>query len=255
MDSLDEFQIFQLLLISFGFSSIGFFIVLFFITAGYGQHVNKKWGPTINDKLGWFLMEIPTVIVYFIYYIIGDRNIGLISLIFLFFWMLHYCQRTFIFPLLIRGKRTMPLTIIILGITFNGTNTYLQARWLYHFSPGYAPEWVFNPLFIIGILIFFIGFVINLHSDYIVRNLRKPGETDYKIPYGGMFKYVSSPSYFGEITEWVGWAIMTWSVPGLIFAVWTFANLAPRARSNHLWYIKTFPDYPRNRKALIPFIL
>ena len=200
-------------------------------------------------------MEIPTVIVYFIYYIIGDRNIGLISLIFLFIWMLHYCQRTFIFPLLIRGKRPMPLTIIMLGITFNGTNTYLQARWLYHFSPGYAPEWVFNPLFIIGILIFFIGFVINLHSDYIVRNLRKPGETDYKIPYGGMFKYVSSPSYFGEITEWVGWAIMTWSVPGLIFAVWTFANLAPRARSNHLWYIKTFPDYPRKRKALIPFIL
>ncbi|MCK4370777.1 MAG: DUF1295 domain-containing protein [Candidatus Lokiarchaeota archaeon] len=252
---MDEFQIFQLLMISFGFSSIGFFIVLFFITAGYGQHVNKKWGPTINDRLGWFLMEIPTVIVYFIYYIIGDRNVGLISLIFLFIWMLHYCQRTFIFPLLIRGRRPMPLTIIMLGITFNGINTYLQARWLYHFSPGYAPDWIFNPLFIIGILLFFSGFIINLHSDYIVRNLRKPGETEYKIPYGGMFKYVSSPSYFGEITEWIGWAIMTWSVPGLIFAVWTFANLAPRARSNHSWYIKTFPDYPRNRKALIPFIL
>lgn len=241
-------------MISFGFSSIGVFIVLFFVTAGYGQYVNKKWGPAINNKLGWFVMEIPTVIIYFIYFLISDRTTDLISLIFFGIWMLHYAQRTFIFPLLIHGRHPMPISIILLGITFNGINTYLQARWLYHFSSIYPSEWIFNPLFIIGIIVFFCGFIINLHSDSIIRNLRKPGETEYKIPYSGMFKYVSSPSYFGEITEWVGWAIMTWSVPGLIFAVWTFANLAPRARSNHLWYIKTFPDYPSNRKALIPFI-
>jgi 3-oxo-5-alpha-steroid 4-dehydrogenase 1 len=251
---MDEFSIYQLLMIGFGFSSIIFFLVLLKITAGYGQHVSKKWGPAINDKLGWFLMEVPTVIIYFIYFFIGNRRAELISQIFLLIWMLHYCQRTFVFPLLIRGKNPMPLTIILLGLTFNGINTYLQARWLYYFSPSYAVEWIINPLFITGILIFFSGFLINLHSDHIVRNLRQPGETEYKIPYGGMFKYVSSPSYFGEITEWVGWAIMTWSFPGFIFALWTFANLAPRARSNHLWYQKAFPDYPKNRKALIPFI-
>ncbi|MFW9988868.1 MAG: methyltransferase [Candidatus Odinarchaeota archaeon] len=251
---MNEFFIYQLLIISFGFSSIGVFIVLFFITAGYGQYVTEKWGPVINNKLGWFLMEIPTVIIYFIYFIIGDNNLNLISLVFFGIWMLHYCQRTFLFPLLIRGNQAMPISIILLGVTFNGINTYLQARWLYHFSPSYSTNWIFTPLFMIGLLIFFSGFIVNLHSDYIIRNLRKPGETGYKIPYGGMFKFVSSPSYFGEITEWVGWAIMTWSVPGLIFAIWTFANLAPRARSNHLWYITSFPDYPSNRKALIPFI-
>ena len=102
--------------------------------------------------------------------------------------------------------------------------------------------------------IFFIGIIINLHSDKIIRDLRKPGETEYKIPYGGMFRWVSCPSYFGEITEWTGWAIMTWSLPGLVFVVWTFANLAPRALSHHKWYLETFPDYPKNRKALIPFV-
>ena len=70
MSEMKELFMFNLLLISFGFSSIIFFIVLFFITAGYGQHVNKKWGPTINNKLGWFLMEVPTVIIYFVYYLI-----------------------------------------------------------------------------------------------------------------------------------------------------------------------------------------
>jgi hypothetical protein len=252
---MDEFLIFQILLISFGLSSIIFFIVLLFITAGYGQHINRKWGPAIkNNKLGWFLMEVPTVIIYLIYYFIGDRKIELIPLIFLSIWMLHYCQRTFIFPLLIRGKEPMPITIILMGITFNGINTYLQARWIYKFSPSYPGSWVFNPFFILGFFIFFCGFIINLHSDHIIRNLRKPGETEYRIPYGGMFKYVSCPSYFGEITEWTGWALMTLSFPGLVFAMWTFANLAPRARSTHWWYIETFPDYPKNRKALIPFI-
>ncbi|MFW9897280.1 MAG: DUF1295 domain-containing protein [Candidatus Thorarchaeota archaeon] len=251
---MNEYFIFYIILISFGLSSLVFFIVLLYVTAGYGQHLSRKWGPTINNKLGWFIMEVPTVIVYFHYFIIGNRTLELVPLTFLFIWMLHYCQRTFVFPLLIRGKQPMPITIILFGIIFNCLNAYLQARWIYTLSPDYLVSWIINPIFITGIVIFFCGFIINLHSDHIVRNLRQPGENEYKIPYGGMFRYISSPSYFGEITEWTGWAIMTWSFPGLIFALWTFANLAPRARSNHIWYIKNFEDYPKNRKVLIPFI-
>jgi hypothetical protein len=251
---MDEFLIYNLLMISFALSSILVFILLFRIPAGYGQYVSKKWGPNINNKLGWFLMEIPTVIIYFIYYLNGDRRFDIVPITFMVIWMIHYCQRTFIFPLLLRGNLPMPITIIMMGITFNGVNTYLQARWIYTFSHLYQIAWLLNPFFIVGVFLFLVGFIINLHSDYIIRNLREPGETEYKIPYGGMFKYVSCPSYFGEITEWTGWAIMTWSLPGLIFAVWTFANLAPRAYTHHIWYIRTFPDYPKNRKRLIPFI-
>jgi 3-oxo-5-alpha-steroid 4-dehydrogenase 1 len=233
---------------------VGVFILLFFVAAPYGQHIRRGWGPNINNKLGWFIMEIPTVIIYLVFYLISDRVFNLNSIIFLSVWMVHYGQRTFIFPLLIRGKQPMPLSIISFGLTFNGINTYLQARWVNTLSQPYPNDWILSPFFIIGILIFTIGIIINLHSDYIVRNLRKPGETEYKVPYGGMFKYVSAPSYLGEITEWAGWAVMTWSFSGLIFVAWTFANLAPRARSHHKWYQETFPDYPKNRKALIPFI-
>jgi 3-oxo-5-alpha-steroid 4-dehydrogenase 1 len=168
--------------------------------------------------------------------------------------MAHYGQRTFIFPFLIRTKEPMPLTIITFGFLFNGINTYLQARWIYTLSASYPNDWIFSPFFIVGVSIFLLGIIINLNSDHIIRNLRKPGETEYKIPYGGMFKWVSNPSYFGEITEWAGWAILTFSFPGLVFVAWTFANLAPRALSIHNWYSETFPDYPKNRKALIPFV-
>ena len=137
---------------------------------------------------------------------------------------------------------------------FNGINTYLQARWIYTLSEPYSDDWIISPFFIAGLSIFLLGFIINLHSDRIIRNLRKPGETEYRIPYGGMFRWVSSPTYLGEITEWAGWAVLTLSFPGLIFVFWTFANLAPRALSHHKWYLETFSEYPKNRKALIPFI-
>ena len=105
-----------------------------------------------------------------------------------------------------------------------------------------------------GIAIFLLGFTINLHSDHILRALRRPGETEYKIPYGGFFKWITSPNYFGEIAEWCGWAIASWSLAGVAFAVFTFANLAPRARTHHKWYLANFVNYPKNRKAVIPLL-
>lgn len=251
---MSEIVIFNLIMIFFSIVGVGVFVLLFFVSAPYGQHIRKGWGPNINNKLGWFIMEVPTVIIYLVLYFLGENKTSIMSIIFLFIWMLHYGQRTFIFPLMIRGKQPMPLTIVSFGMVFNGINTYLQARWVNTISVPYLDEWLFSPFFIIGVAIFFVGIIINLHSDKIIRDLRKPGETEYKIPYGGMFRWVSCPSYFGEITEWTGWAIMTWSLPGLVFVAWTFANLAPRALSHHKWYLESFPDYPKNRKSLIPFI-
>jgi protein-S-isoprenylcysteine O-methyltransferase Ste14 len=67
-----------------------------------------------------------------------------------------------------------------------------------------------------------------------------------------LYRWISCPNYLGEIVEWSGWALATWSLPGLAFAVWTAANLAPRAHSHHLWYREHFEDYPPQRKALLP---
>ena len=98
------------------------------------------------------------------------------------------------------------------------------------------------------------GFAINQHADWVLMNLRKPGETGYKIPHGGLYRCITCPNYFGEILEWTGFAIASWSLPGVAFALYTFANLAPRAVSHHAWYREKFPDYPKERKALLPFV-
>lgn len=111
-----------------------------------------------------------------------------------------------------------------------------------------ASEYVF------AAVVFICGFIINMHSDSVLRSLRKPGELVYKIPQRGLFKYVTNAHYLGEILEWAGWALLTWSPAGLAFALFTVANLLPRAHANHKWYKSQFPGYPENRRVLLPYI-
>lgn len=218
----------------------------------------KKWGPTVGNRLGWILMESPVFIAMLLFWLLSPRASEPALIVMALIFELHYFQRSFIFPFLIRGKSRMPLAIILMGVVFNLINSYMIGGWLFYVSPAdeYPVSWLASPLFILGTIIYLIGMFINLRSDYIIRHLRKPGDTRHYIPRGGMFKYVTSANYFGEFTEWVGYAILTWSLGGLTFAIWTFANLAPRARSLHARYCSEFGEEYKTlgRRYIIPFI-
>ncbi len=148
MDELAFFYWFMVVMIVI---AIIVFITLLRVTAGYGQHASKKWGPSISDKAGWVIMEIPTVIVYMLLYLIGQFQLNPVTLVFSGLFLMHYIYRTFIFPLLIRGKRKMPLSIIIFGMTFNNVNAYLQGRWINTLSGGYPTSWFVVPRNILSI--------------------------------------------------------------------------------------------------------
>ncbi len=177
-------------------------------------------------------------------------------IIFLIIWQSHYFHRSFIFPFMLRPDNGMPFSIMFFGIIFNSFNTFIQGNWLYFLAPAelYTGAWLTDPRFIVGVVIFYSGFFINKQADAILRNLRAPDDKEYKIPHGGLYRFVSCPNYLGEMITWLGWAVLTWSAAGLVFFIWTVANLAPRARTNHQWYRENFSDYPSDRKALIPFI-
>jgi len=82
------------------------------------------------------------------------------------------------------------------------------------------------------------------------------GGAGYKIPYGGMFEFVSCANFFGEIVEWWGFAMASWSLPALAHAIFTTANLVPRALQHHQDYLNKYrEDYPKDRAAVIPYIL
>jgi len=234
------------------------FVSLFFVDAGYGKFYDKKWGPAVNNKLGWVLMESPVFIAMLVLWLCSDRRDDLVRLAFLFLFELHYFQRSFVFPFRLRGKSVMPLSIIMMGVTFNVLNALMQGGWIFYLSPDdyYGPNWFADPRFIIGFLVFLIGMYINIQSDDIIRNLRKNGDTRHYLPKQGMFRYVTSANYFGEFVEWVGFAILTWSWTGAVFALWTFANLGPRASRIYDKYKLEFGDELDTKKVkrMIPYI-
>ena len=137
---------------------------------------------------------------------------------------------------------------------FNLLNAYLNARWISHLG-DYSGAWLTDPRFLGGAMLFLVGFGINERADTMLIRLRGPGESGYKIPRGWLYERICCPNYLGEILEWLGWAIACWSLAGLAFALFTVANLAPRALANRRWYRQTFLDFPAERKALVPFII
>lgn len=251
-------EAFNLFLWGMTITAVIVFVALYRVEAGYGMLLTRRWGPTIPNRLGWILMEAPVFVAMTLLWAMSDRTWEITPLVLFVVFQTHYFQRSFIFPFLLRGNGRMPLSIMAMGVLFNTLNALMQGGWIFYLAPAdmYTAAWLTTPQFIIGIMLFFTGMYINIHSDKIIRNLRKPGDTGHYIPRGGMFRYVSSANYFGEFTEWTGFAIMCWSLPGAIFALWTFANLAPRAASLNRAYANRFGDeFTRlNRKRILPFI-
>jgi protein-S-isoprenylcysteine O-methyltransferase Ste14 len=230
------------------------FLALRFATAPYGRHARAGFGPAIPARVGWLVMESPAPLAFAALYALGPHRAGAAPLALLALWELHYLYRAFVYPFRLRGSRAMPLTVPLLAIAFNVLNAFVNGPQISAFG-AYPPRWLLDPRFLAGAALFLAGLALNVSSDRALRRLRAPGEDGYRLPRGGAFEWVSCPNYLGEILEWSGWAMATWSLAGLAFALYTAANLVPRALSHHAWYRERFPDYPRGRRALVPFLL
>jgi 3-oxo-5-alpha-steroid 4-dehydrogenase 1 len=248
--------VFNMMVIGWVVLALLLFPVILKIPAPYGRHSRNDWGPMINNRIGWFIMEFPALFVFVFFVMRGGGFKQGVIFSFFVLWVIHYFSRAIVFPLLIRtpGKK-MPVVIMAFAFGFNLVNGFFNGYWFGFLTPGYPAGWFSDPRFIIGGLMFITGFLMNQYHDRILIKLRKQGSGEYKIPSGGLFKFVSCPNFLGEIIEWGGFALMTWCLPALSFFVWTLVNLIPRALDHHSWYLKKFHNYPQNRKAVFPFIL
>uniref|UniRef100_A0A8C0FVA9 3-oxo-5alpha-steroid 4-dehydrogenase (NADP(+)) n=1 Tax=Bubo bubo TaxID=30461 RepID=A0A8C0FVA9_BUBBB len=157
-------------------------------------------------------------------------SVSQFCLLYNFSFLVRY--RALIFPLLIREGKPTPFFTFVLALLFCVYNGYLQGRSLSNYAK-YPSGWLKDPCFITGFIGWLIGMAVNIHSDHILRNLRKPGETGYKIPRGGMFEYVSGANFFGEILEWFGFALACCTIESLAFALCTLFILGSRAKQHH----------------------
>ncbi len=230
--------------------------LLLIVRAPYGRYTDRKWGAQFSNRFSWFIMELPAFLVFPCLFLFGPGEKSTVTWVFFGLWVFHYLNRDLVFPWRLKTKhKKMPLAIMFFGMFFNGMNGFVNGYYLGFMSPTYELSWLLDWRFILGLMVFIGGMYINWHADAILISLRKPGETHYTIPTGWLYNYISCPNYLGEIIEWSGFALMAWNLPALSFVLWTAVNLLPRGLSHHKWYQQHFPDYPKNRKAILPFIL
>ncbi|MFW6103031.1 MAG: methyltransferase [Chloroflexota bacterium] len=250
---MTELEFFNRLIVTWLGLAVIVFIVLLRWPAPYGRHVRRGWGPAISTRTGWVVMEAPAVLWFMLWYSLSSGVGSLTATVFLVMWQAHYLHRAFVYPLTLQSaERRMPLAVVAMAVLFNTVNAYINGRFVFTLSDGYPVTWLTDVRFVVGFALFVVGYVVNRRSDWLLRERRTVSGTQYCRIDEGLFRYVCCPNYLGELLIWTGWAIATWSLAGLSFAVWTAANLLPRARTHLRWCREYWDDYPQDRKAVLP---
>jgi 3-oxo-5-alpha-steroid 4-dehydrogenase 1 len=235
-----------------------------FIPSPYGRFGSARFGFSMGPRLGWFLMELPAVPVFCWFFFTGPRWSEAVPLLFLAVWLMHYANRGFLFPYLIRttpgAKTSFSLLVVVAGWGATALHGYLNASWLTTYGSHLGTAWLADPRFLVGITLYLVSYGLTLQGELIQRNLRTPaelaaGERVYRIPCRELYRWGTSPCYLTELTGWAGFTLATWSPGGLFIFAISCANLVPQAFVTHRWYRERFSDYPPERKALIPFLL
>ncbi|KAI9019256.1 3-oxo-5-alpha-steroid 4-dehydrogenase-domain-containing protein [Phycomyces nitens] len=229
------------------------------IDAPYGRFSGQfssrlSLAVTFSGRWSWCLMEAvsPAVFLTSVLLISSPSEWTVSQTVLTVLWLVHYINRSFVYSWRAPSIAPIHLLVSVSAAFFNVLNGYVNGVWVarYDHNPMTLWRWV-------GASVFVTGFVLNLYHDSILFGLRKKGSPGkrYSIPFGGLYRYVSSPNYLSEMIEWTGFMIAAWpSTPAMVFVLSTAANLIPRAWRTHAWYKHQFPDYPADRKAVIPFV-
>ncbi|KAK9265760.1 hypothetical protein L1049_001831 [Liquidambar formosana] len=105
-----------------------------------------------------------------------------------------------------------------------------------------------------GIVLFLMGISGNLNHHYLLSKLREEGDKEYKIPKGGLFDWVICPHYLFEILGFIGVSFISQTLYAFCYTMGTTVYLMGRSYATKRWYLSKFEDFPKDVKALIPYV-
>lgn len=230
----------------------------------------KIFVKDLGPQVGWstvFLAEYAGPIVVYalvaasngiLHSSLPERQPTLMSRLIYWAWVIHYGKRILETIFVHRfSHNTMPIRNLFKNCTYYWGFAFYVAYHVNH------PLWT-EPLAIIsylGLAIWTICELGNLSIHLLLRDLRPAGSTVRKIPQPNgnpltnLFDLVSCPNYTYEVGAWLGYTLMSGCLPALLFTLAGFYQMSVWALGKHRNYKREFQDYPKKRKAIIPFIL
>uniref|UniRef100_A0A6T5U6C0 3-oxo-5-alpha-steroid 4-dehydrogenase C-terminal domain-containing protein n=1 Tax=Lankesteria abbotti TaxID=340204 RepID=A0A6T5U6C0_9APIC len=173
------------------------------------------------------------------------------------FWLaiIHYAKRELESLFVHRfSSATMPIYRLPINcfhywIIFGASVGYFVCHPRYH-ALFTSPIPIYTAALVMLVFEFF-----NFQTHITLRNLRPRGTKSRGIPQGWGFELVSCANYFWESLAWLVFSILTFTLSSWIFLVVAFVQMSIWALKRHHAYQKEFKDYPRKRRAIVPFVL
>jgi len=212
----------------------------------YSKFRAKKGIPTRTGMLILYFVPLVFLFIYGRTYLAQPTFVQSIVFGAVAFHFIKRCLEV-LFVHNFSGPMALPTVFIITGLysLVASLSGYLNR------NPLEAPD----GLFYAGIGIYVIGILGNFYHHKILADLRKDGSKEYKIPQSGLFKYVACPHYLFEILIWVGIFLLSRHFGVFLCLAFIISYLSARSLKTLKWYQTKFTDYPKDRKAFIPFIL
>ena len=172
-----------------------------------------------------------------------------------FMVLVHYIKRELETAFVHRfSSETMPL-INVFKNSFHYYGLFGFLTMYFYLHPDYTPpSWASPAIFYTATALFLIFEFLNLQTHLVLKNLRTPGSTERKIPYGWGFGLVSCANYFWESMAWIVFCVQAQVLGGYVYLAASVYQMAAWAIKKHKRYKEEFPNYPRNRKAMFPFL-
>ncbi|CAG9540574.1 unnamed protein product [Cercopithifilaria johnstoni] len=234
-----------------------------------GAHLYiRVLGPQIGWKTVFLLEYLGPLLIYPIFYLRPIEIYGPDASRYpmsygakfaLVCWSFHYAKRLLETQYVHRfSNATMPLRNIFKNCGYYWAFSAFVSYFINH--PLYTPPYFGFVQVATGLTGFVICEFGNLSIHLLLRDLRPPGTKVRKIPIPNanpmtlMFNFVSCPNYTYEAGSWLCFSYMTQSLAALIFTFAGFYQMAMWAKGKHRNYIHEFPNYPKHRRAIIPFV-
>uniref|UniRef100_A0A8D8W7A1 very-long-chain enoyl-CoA reductase n=2 Tax=Cacopsylla melanoneura TaxID=428564 RepID=A0A8D8W7A1_9HEMI len=173
-------------------------------------------------------------------------------------YIIHYTKRVLETLFVHRfSHATMPIMNLFKNCSYYWGFTAYVAYHVNH--PLFTPP-NFLQVFV-GLAAFAFCQMGNLSIHLAFRDLRPPGTNVRRIPgatsnpFTSLFNYVSCPNYTYEFGSWLSFTIMTSCLPAFLFAAAGMYQMTMWALGKHRNYKKEFPDYPKQRKSIVPFVI
>ncbi|KAJ0182497.1 hypothetical protein K1T71_001866 [Dendrolimus kikuchii] len=225
----------------------------------------KDLGPQISWKNVFLAEYAGPLLVYlwayqrpWILYGAQDSTPASVATVAAICWSVHYAKRLLETLFVHRFSHgTMPLKNLFRNCAYYWLFTLYVAYHINH--PLYTAPC--TTCFYVGLVGFILCELGNLSIHILLKNLRPPGTKVRRVPvpdgnpFSLLFNFVSCPNYTYEFGSWLFFTIMTKCAPAGLFAAAGFYQMAVWAIGKHRNYKKEFPEYPKGRKAILPFIL